>query len=266
MTDEQAGPSQPPLIAPVIILVGPQMGENIGACARAMKNCAVRELRLVNPRDGWPNPAADAISAGADDILKKAKVFSSTREALADLQRVYATTARIRHMTKPVVTPRRAALESAASSGRGELVGILFGPENSGLDNEDVALADALVNVPLNPDFSSLNLAQAVLIMCYEWFQATAETPSRYIQRKRDEQDNPPRRESLDMLFDKLIALLDDRGYFRSPDMRETLVISIRNMIQRMEPTEQDISSLHGFIVGLSRPPISAEETSASDN
>ena len=241
------------LLKPVIILVGPQMGENIGACARAMLNCDVTELRLVRPRDGWPNPAATAMAAGADHILEQAIVFNSTREALADLHRVYATTVRPRDMIKPVLTPREAAARAVEAGTAGTRVGFLFGPENAGLENADVALADAVVTAPLNPDFGSLNLAQAVLLVTYEWYQIIHEQ----CPCKADApcpKDLPPQREALDMLFDKLVLLLDERGYFRSPDMRDKLILSIRNMIQRMEPTAQDVQSLHGLIVGLSRP------------
>src|SRR5690606_36009880 len=162
---------------PVIVLVEPQMGENIGAAARAMLNCGITELRLVNPRDGWPNPSAYVLASKADPVLDAASVFASTAEAVADLHRVYATTARHRDMMKEVVTPREAARRMRADEGQGHRVGILFGRERTGLDNDDVALAHTAMSVPLNPGFSSLNLAQAVLLLGYEWFTAGDDTP-----------------------------------------------------------------------------------------
>jgi tRNA/rRNA methyltransferase len=241
---------------PAIILIGAQMGENIGACARAMMNCGLAELRLVAPRDGWPNPAANAMASGADRILDEAKVYATTREAVADLRRVYATTARIRDMVKPVLTPHQVAKETVAHAAEGVRSGILFGPEKAGLENEDVALSDAIVNVPLNPEFTSLNLAQAVLLISYEWFQAQVERPGRFLSGVNEE-TLPPRRESLDAFFDRLVTLLDERGYFRSPDMREKLVHSIHNLFERMDPSEQDLRTLHGIIVALGRNPAS---------
>jgi len=247
------GDGQQNPLKPVIILVGPQMGENIGACARAMLNCEVTELRLVRPRDGWPNSAATAMAAGADLILEQATVFDTTRDAVADLRQLYATTVRPRGMIKPVITPRQAAIETIAAHSNDVKVGFLFGPENAGLENEDVALADTIVTAPLNPQFGSLNLAQAVLIIAYEWYQAQNQTVARKLVGLQDDA-MPPRRETLDALFDKLVLLLNERRYFRSPDMRDKLILSIRNLIQRMQPTEQDVQTLHGLIVGLSRP------------
>ncbi|MEO0392114.1 MAG: RNA methyltransferase [Pseudomonadota bacterium] len=254
MNDHSSMPGGQAPVKPVIILVAPQMGENIGACARAMLNSGIADLRLVAPRDGWPNPAATAMAAGADAVLENAQVFATTREALADLTRVYATTARPRDMVKPVVTPRQAARESHEAAGQGGRVGYLFGPEADGLDNADVSLADAIITVPCNPDFSSFNIAQAVLLVAYEWFQEQSEQPARQLRDAGDD-SNPPRRESLDAFFDRLIASLDERGYFRSPDLRERLVVSLRNLITRMEPNDQDIQTLHGVMVSLMRVP-----------
>ena len=162
---------------PAIILVAPQLGENIGAVARAMLNCGLTDLRLVNPRDGWPNPAAEAMASGAVVVLEQARVFDTVEAAIADLQAVYATTARGRDMLKPVVTPRQAVTEIHQHSQIGQRCGILFGPERAGLSNEDLVYADAALMVPLHPGFSSLNLAQAVLLVAYEWFQAQDNTP-----------------------------------------------------------------------------------------
>ena len=239
---------------PVIVLVAPQMGENIGACARAMLNCGVSELRLVRPRDGWPNPAATAMAAGADLVLEHTRVFDTTREAIADLTRVYATTARARDMVKPVVTPRQAAIEAHQVSAAGGRVGYLFGAERDGLDNVDVALADAILSVPANPGFCSFNIAQAVLLITYEWFQEQSDVPPRRLRMAGDD-SAPPRRDTIDAFFDKMVASLDERGYFRSPDLRDRLIISLRNLINRMEPNEQDIQTLHGVMVALARRP-----------
>src|SRR5258706_11023835 len=162
---------------PAIILVEPQLGENIGTAARAMLNCGLGRLRLVRPRDGWPSERAVAAASGADSVLSAAMLFQSTEAAIADLEQVYATTARPREMIKPVMTPRRAAPEMRAGLAAGRPVGILFGPERTGLLNDDLALADTLITVPLNPAYSSLNLAQAVLLSPYEMAQAGDETP-----------------------------------------------------------------------------------------
>ena len=245
-------PSEPN--KPVIILVAPQMGENIGACARAMLNCGLSDMRLVKPRDGWPNPAAQAMAAGADDVLAKAQVFDSTREAVADLTRVYATTARHRDMLKPVVTPKYAAQETHEAAAGGGRVGFLFGAEKDGLDNSDVSLADAILSIPTNPSFSSFNIAQAVLLVAYEWFQAQADAPPNRLREPGDD-DQPPRRETLDAFYDRLVVLLDERGYFRSPDLKERLIITLRNLITRMQANEQDLQTLHGVIVALARDP-----------
>ena len=158
---------------PVVILVEPQLGENIGAVARAMLNCGLRKLRLVRPRDGWPNPTAEAMASGAIEVLKSAEVFEQTGDAVWDLNRLFATTARQRDLAKKVVTPKEAAKLFFDTNFAGNNMGFLFGPERSGLVNDDIALADYVINVPLNPEFSSLNLAQAVLLVAYEWFQAS---------------------------------------------------------------------------------------------
>lgn len=154
---------------PAIVLVEPQLGENIGACARAMLNCGLTDMRLVNPRDGWPNPAAEAMAAGAIQVLETARVYPTTAEACADLTYVLATTARPRGVTKQALVPRAAAAQLRARIDADQPAGVLFGPERAGLVNEDVTLADAVITVPLNPGFSSLNLAQAVLLVGYEW-------------------------------------------------------------------------------------------------
>lgn len=163
---------------PAIILVNPQMGENIGAAARAMLNFGITGLRLVNPRDGWPSAQAEAMSVGALEKMPPVQVFDSTEEALADCHYVYATTARPRDMTKPVFTAKGAARDMHERQAQGQKIGILFGAERSGLDNDDVALAHAVLTIPANPDFTSLNLGQGVLLVAYEWLQTIDETPA----------------------------------------------------------------------------------------
>src|SRR5215208_952581 len=160
---------------PAIILVEPQLGENIGTAARAMMNCGLDDLRLVRPRDGWPNDRAVAAASGADRVLAKARLFPSVEAAIGDLAHVYASTARDRYMVKRELTPRRAAQEMHGFLAAGEPCGVMFGPERTGLVNDDIALADTVITVPLNPAFSSLNLAQAVMIIGYEWYTARTE-------------------------------------------------------------------------------------------
>jgi len=237
-------------LQPAVILVAPQLGENIGSVARAMLNCGLIDLRLVNPRDGWPNPAADAMASGAIVVLEQARVFTSVEEAIGDLHRVYATTARGRDMLKPIVTPRKAAQDIHQFSQSAQRSGILFGPERAGLNNEDLVYADALLMVPLHPGFSSLNLAQAVLLVAYEWFQGQDAPPSRQIDL---EQNQPASRNMLKIFFDRLETSLEDNGYFRSPDLRPTIWRNIRNLFLRMEPSEQDIHTLHGVLTAISR-------------
>jgi tRNA/rRNA methyltransferase len=233
---------------PVVILVGPQLGENIGAAARAMLNAGLTQMRLVRPRDGWPNEKAVAAAAGAEQVLANARLFDSTAEAVGDLTRVYAATARHREMIKPVVTARQASLEVRRAVGRGERVGLMFGPERAGLTNDDLTLADTLVTVPLNPGFSSLNLAQAVLILSYEWFQAGEATEARRLVTNAT---RPGSREELLNFFAHLEAALDEVGYFKTADKRPAMVRTIRNLFSRAELTEQEIRTLHGIVKEL---------------
>jgi tRNA/rRNA methyltransferase len=233
---------------PVVILVRPQLGENIGAAARAMLNAGLTEMRLVNPRDGWPNEKAVAAAAGAEAVLRDARLFDSTAEAVGDLTRVYATTARHREMIKPVVTARQAALELRAAVERDERVGLMFGPERAGLTNDDLTLADTLITVPLNPGFSSLNLAQAVLILSYEWFQAGDETGARRLVTNAT---RPGSREELLNFFAHLEAALDEVGYFKTAEKRPAMVRTIRNLFARADLTEQEIRTLHGIVKEL---------------
>ena len=240
--------SETPAGGPVMILVGPQLGENIGAAARAMLNAGLTQMRLVKPRDGWPNEKAVAAAAGAEAVLANARLFDSTAEAVGDLTRVYAATARHREMIKPVVTARQAAVELQAAADRGEQVGLMFGPERAGLTNDDLTLADTLITVPLNPGFSSLNLAQAVLILSYEWFQAGEATAARRLVTNAT---RPGTREELLNFFAHLEAALDEVGYFKTAEKRPAMVRTIRNLFARAELTEQEIRTLHGIVKEL---------------
>lgn len=233
---------------PAIVLIAPQLAENIGTVARAMLNCGLTDLRLVRPREGWPNPAAVPAASGADAVLDAARAFERTEDAIADLAHVYATTARPRDMVKPVVTPREAAGAIRAGIGRGETVGVLFGGERSGLDNDDLVLADTVITVPLNPSFASLNLAQAVLLVAHEWFQAGPVEPPAGMDRG----EPPATKAQLLNFFEHLEQELDRAEFFRVPAKRPPMVRALRNLFQRTHPTEQEIRSLHGVVTALS--------------
>ncbi len=239
-------------LAPAIVLVAPQLAENIGATARAMLNCGLTELRLVRPRPTLPHPRAIAAAAGADAVLEKAKIFSETREALADLHYVYATTARPREGVKTVVTMREAAGEVHARAARRERCGFLFGPERTGLENDDVSLADAIVTVPLNREFSSLNLGQAVLLAAYEWRMAGDTTPARTLALGKAE---AARREDIIGFFERLEAELDACGFLRNTEMRPTMVRNIRNIFHRAGLMAHEVRTLQGIITGLTERP-----------
>ena len=239
------------LKGPAIILVEPQLGENIGFAARAMLNCGLSDLRLVRPRDGWPNAKAVAAASGADQVIRTTKLFASVEAATADLQALYATSARPREMVKPVTTPRRAAAELRARSAKGERCGILFGPERMGLSNDQLALANVHVYVPLNPAFASLNLAQAVLIVGYEWWQAGSIHPARRLPTGRSAR---ARRAELLGLFEHLERELDACGFLRNREKRPSVVRNLRNMMERAELTSQEVRTLRGVIANLVEP------------
>lgn len=236
--------------APVIVLVRPQLGENIGMAARAMLNCGLSELRLVAPRDGWPNDKAQRAASGADVVLENAKVFESVAEAVADLEHVVATTARNRELSQRILTARSAAGQMHAWARVGEKVGILFGPERTGLENDDMVLADTALSIPLNPQFSSLNVAQAVLLVSYEWAAAADETPA---DRMADHATRPATKDELQNLFDHLERALDQSGFLRHKDMRPAMVNNLRALLQRASMTEQEVRTFHGVIKFLSK-------------
>ena len=235
------------LQAPVIILVHPQLGENIGMCARAMLNCGVTELRLVKPRDGWPNTKADSASAGAVQVIENAKVFETTKEAIADLEFVLATTARARDMVKDVYSTNEAAQKIHQVSNAENKCGILFGPERTGLENDDVALANATLNIPLNPSFSSLNLAQAVLLTCFSWLSAD----NHFEQKKNEEENKPAKKEDVEFLLKHLEDELDKAKFFRSLEQKPNTIRNIRNFFFRSSPTDQETKTFHGIISAL---------------
>jgi tRNA/rRNA methyltransferase len=236
--------------APVVILVRPQLGDNIGMAARAMLNCGLSSLRLVSPRDGWPNPKAVRAASGADVVLEKATLFETVAAAVADLERVVATTARNRELTQRILTPRRAASEMRGWVGGGEKVGILFGPERTGLTNDDMVHADTALSIPLNPQFSSLNIAQAVLLVAYEWAAAGEETPE---ERMSEHATRPATKDELLNLFTHLERALDQSGFLRNKAMRPAMVHNLRAFLQRAAMTEQEVRSFHGVIKYLAK-------------
>ena len=236
------------MAAPVIILVEPQLAENIGTTARAMLNCGLTELRLVNPAPKWPSDRALATCAGADDVLANAKLFRSVAEAVRDLNRLYATTARPRDIVKIVVTPRKAGVELREIEAQGLRAGVLFGPERMGLINDDIAIADVVIAAPLNPEFSSLNLAQAVLLIGYEWLMAGDETPERVLRRTASP---PAEKQHLLSFFTRLESELDSCGFLRVAEKRPSMVDSIRSMFVRADLSDQELRTLHGIVTEL---------------
>lgn len=235
-------------IGPIVVLVEPQMGENIGAAARAMWNFGLSRMRLVRPRDGWPNERANALASGAGIVLDNATLHAETAGAVGDCHFVLATTARPRDLTKDVLTPEAAMGEARARIGRGERVAILFGGERAGLANADIVRADAIVTVPVNPAFGSLNLAQCVLILAYEWRRQAAEHAP--IQRVLAS-GRPAESAEIDRLIAELEARLDAVGFFYPEIKRERMQANLRNLIRRMSLTDADIRTLHGVFRAL---------------
>ena len=230
-------------LPPVIVLVRPQLGENIGKAARAMLNFGLAEMRLVSPRDGWPNPSAGPAASGADVVLEQARVFESVADAVADCAHVYATTVRKRGVTKPVVTPEEAAREIHTAIGRSA---ILFGPERSGLETEDVALARTILTVPINPEFGSLNLAQAVILVAYEWSKGVT-----LVQPTQEELDPPAPQEELDGVIGHLEELLERAGYFFPPDRVPSTKRTLRTLLTKPGWNSQELRTLRGVLSTL---------------
>ncbi len=234
--------------SPVVVLVRPQLAENIGTVARAMANGGLFYLRLVAPRDGWPQEKAWRTASGADAILEAAEVHASVADATADLHRVFATCPRPRHVIKPVLTARGAAGELRAVAARGLRAGILFGPERAGLDNDDMAGADVLVRYPPNPALTSLNLAQAVMVLAYEWWLAEDATPPRALMTN---ETRVATKRELDNFLRHLVDQLDACGFLRNAPKRPGMVRNIRHLFQRGEVTEQELRTLHGMVTEL---------------
>jgi tRNA/rRNA methyltransferase len=233
---------------PVVILVEPQLGENIGMTARAMGNFALSRLRIVKPRDGWPNVAAQRAAAGADYILDRAELFDTVQAAVADLDLLFATTARAHDQAKPVVAPEGAAQEMTAHIAGGGKAGIMFGRERAGLENDEVALANRIVTFPVNPGFASLNLAQAVLLMGYEWFKLATAGALPFAMPERSERAS---QHQIDAFFENLVRELDKVEFLRPVEKRETMLVNLRNIFTRMDPTKQDMHTLHGVVMAI---------------
>ncbi len=225
---------------PVIILVRPQLGENIGKAARAMLNFGLAEMRLVAPRDGWPNPDAGPAASGADIVLEQAQVFDTLAEAVADISHIYATTVRKRGVTKPVVTPAEAAAEINSLHSRSA---ILFGAERSGLDTDEVAIARSIITVPINPEFGSLNLAQAVILCAYEWskHQSLASPP-------KVELDPPAPQSELDGMIDQMFSMLEVDGFFYPPERAHVTQLTLRNLLTKPAWNSLEIRTLRGVL------------------
>src|SRR3954464_2732656 len=236
------------LDGPIVILVEPQLGENIGMAARAMGNFALSRLRIVNPRDGWPNIAAQRAAAGADYILDKVELFDTVGEAVADLDLLFATTARPHDQAKPVVGPEAAAGEIAGHLATGGKAGILFGRERWGLTNEEVGLSNRIITFPVNPGFASLNLAQAVLLVGYEWFKRATSGELPHAMPERSERAS---QHQMQAFFDNLIRELDRVEFLRPAEKRDTMLVNLRNIFTRMEPTKQDMHTLHGVVMAI---------------
>jgi tRNA/rRNA methyltransferase len=236
------------LRGPVVILVEPQLGENIGMAARAMGNFALTRLRIVNPRDGWPNISAQRAAAGADHILSDAELFDTVEQAVADCTLLFATTARAHDQAKPVVGPEVAATEMVGQIAAGGTVGILFGRERSGLENEEVGLANRIITFPVNPGFASLNLAQAVLLIGYEWFKLATANRLPFAMPERSERAS---QHQIDAFFENLVRELDAVEFLRPAEKRDTMLVNLRNIFTRMDPTKQDMHTLHGVVMAI---------------
>lgn len=232
--------------APVVVLVRPQLGQNIGKAARAMLNFGMTELRLVGPRDGWPNPDAGPAASGADVVLEQAQVFEAVADAIADCASVYASTVRRRDLMMPVLSPEEMAAAIAASPGRSAM---LFGPERAGLETDEVALADAIVTVPINPQFGSLNLAQAVILLAYEWSKTTALAQPPV----RDAEALAPHGE-LESLIAQLEASLQAKNYYYPPERKRATQNTIRSIFTKTGWSSREVKAVRGIIRALTEP------------
>jgi tRNA/rRNA methyltransferase len=236
--------------APIVVLVEPQLGENIGAAARVMANFGLSRLRLVKPRQGWPNEKARLMASGADRVLDAAALYDSLADAIADSSFVLATTARGHNQAKPVIGADAAAAKMAPRVAAGETVAIVFGRERIGLENHEVALADAIVTLPVNPAFASLNLAQAVAVVTYEWFKVAAGGDLPFT---KPEKSPPAAKQQFDAFFADLERELEKVEFFRPEEKRATMRINLRNIFTRMIPSQQDIRTLHGVFMAIAQ-------------
>lgn len=230
---------------PSFVLVRPQMGENIGGAARAMWNFGLDRMRLVAPRDGWPNQKAVAMSSGAGRLLDEAGLYDTTAEAIADCTYVFATTARHRGLTKPVFTPEAAMTKAREVLAQGQKVAVLFGPERAGLENDDIARANAIISVPVNPEFASLNLAQCVLLTGYEWMRGTSQQPAETVELAGADWAQAI---EIEKLGDHYEQRLDDAGFFYPPEKAPGMKQNLRNLWSRMPLTRADVQILHGVM------------------
>lgn len=226
---------------PIIILDSPQLGENIGAVARVMTNFGLLNLRIVNPRDGWPNPSAVVMAAGAEEVLEKAEIYDDYNKAISDIQILHATTARKRDINKKLITPKESVQKLANIKGK---KAILFGPERTGITNQNIIMADRLVSIPVNPEFSSINLAQSVGIWCYEWFCNQG-------LEVRGQRSEIAKKSELDGLFKHLESELDKAGFFKVSEKREKMIQNIRAMLLRAELSSHEVRTLRGIIRSL---------------
>jgi tRNA/rRNA methyltransferase len=242
-------------LSPVVILVEPQMGENIGAAARAMANFGLSELRLVAPRDGWPNEKAVAAASRADHVIRDTRVFDTVADAVADLSFVYATTARDRDLTKDVRGPVHAGRHLRRLDREGVRSGLLFGRERWGLDNDEIALADEILTLPVVPEFASLNIAQAVLVIAYEWRKAGFDADDAGLPFIMPERSPPATKEELIHLFGHIESVLDERGFFRPVEKKENMIRNLRAIFQRVQLTAQEVRTLRGVIATLEGRP-----------
>ena len=232
---------------PAIVLVRPQLGENIGKAARAMLNFGLTDLRLVSPRDGWPNPSAGPAASGADVVLERAQVFETVAEALHDIPHVYTTTVRKRGLVMPVVTPEEAAREIR---GHAERSAILFGAERSGLETDEVAIAGKILTVPINPEFRSLNLAQAVILVAYEWSKHEALA----IPTEGEEREPRATQAQLEGLIGQLDGALDTAGYYHPPDRTPATKNTMRTILTKAAWSNREVQALRGMIRALVNP------------
>lgn len=235
---------------PLMILVAPQMGENIGAAARAMWNFGLEHMRLVVPRDGWPNPAATATASGASRVLDRLGVFDDTQAALQDLDFVFATTARNRDLTKPVFTPEDAMSRARGMIADGKKVGVLFGPERAGLENKDIAQANAIVSVPVNPGFASLNLAQCVLLTSYEWRKQFDNVVPDSMEAM---QSDAAGQGEINALYGHFEEKLERAGFFFPAHKSDSMKLNLRNMFSRLPLTSSDVATFHGMLRQFAR-------------